>query len=158
MPLNQNPHQTVTRVGYAGFPIYACGFTVPQMRQYCLFSYPPRSKWASFKKIIFFAKIGNYYKSIAVPLSEAKTHWMVNWLQILNQLNFAWCHTKVFMQNSSQWCLQNDQLLRTVVNWCWWRFAHTFCHNSNILGCTHCFWLFTFFLFISVIFFLWTHL
>ena len=42
------------------------------------------------------------------------------------------------MQNSSQWCSRNVQLLRTTVNWCWWRFTHTFCHSSNILGCTHC--------------------
>ena len=33
--------------------------------------------------------------------------------------------------------------LRTTVNWCWWRFTHTFCHSSNILRCRHCFWLFT---------------
>ena len=28
---------------------------------------------------------------------------------------------------------------------CWERrcFTHIFCHKSNILGCTHCFWLFT---------------
>ena len=28
-------------------------------------------------------------KSITGTLSEAKTHWMVNWLQLLNQLNFV---------------------------------------------------------------------
>ena len=49
----------------------------------------------------------------------------------------------VFMQNSSQWCLRNFQLLRTTVNWYWWRFTHTFCHSINILGCMHWFWLFT---------------
>ena len=48
-----------------------------------------------------------------------------------------------FIQNSSQWCLRKVQLLRKTVNWCCWRFTHTFCHCSNILGCTHCFWLFT---------------
>ena len=35
------------------------------------------------------------------------------------------------MQNSSQWCLQNVQLLRTT--------TQTFCHSSNVLGCKHCF-------------------
>ena len=74
---------------------------------------------------------------------EQKSHWMVNWFQHLNQLNFVWRHTKVFMQNSFQWCLRNIELMRTTVNWCWWRFTRTFCHSSNILGCTHCFWLFT---------------
>ena len=75
-------------------------------------------------------------KSFAAPLSEAKTHWMVNWLQLLNQLDFVWCHTKAFMQNFSQWCLRNVQLLRTTVNWCWWRFKHAFLYNSIILLCT----------------------
>ena len=52
-----------------------------------------------------------------------------------------------------------DQLAKRICNWtlyghakffsmmspkCWWRFTHTFCHSSNILGCTHNFWLFTF--------------
>ena len=45
--------------------------------------------------MIFFAKIGIFRKLIAGPLSEAKTHWMVKWLQLLNQLNFVWSHTKV---------------------------------------------------------------
>ena len=63
------------------------------------------------------------------------THWMVNWFQLLNQLHFVWRHTKVFMQNSFQWCLRNVQSLRMMANW--WRFTHTFCHSSNILGYTH---------------------
>ena len=50
-----------------------------------------------------FCKIGISCKSIVGPISEAKTPWMVNRLQLLNQLNFVWRHTKVFMQNSSQW-------------------------------------------------------
>ena len=43
-PLDQNPHQTVTRFWCVGFSMYACGFSVPQMRQFCLFTYPRRSK------------------------------------------------------------------------------------------------------------------
>ena len=53
-PLDQNPHQTVIRFGCVGFSMYACGFSVAQVRQLCLFRYPPRSKWASFEKMIFF--------------------------------------------------------------------------------------------------------
>ena len=34
--------------------MYACGFSVPQMWQFCLFTYQPRSKSASSEKIIFF--------------------------------------------------------------------------------------------------------
>ena len=46
-----------------------CGFSMPQMRQFCLFTYPPRSKWASYAKMIFFfVKIGIFCKSIAGPL------------------------------------------------------------------------------------------
>ena len=122
-----------TRFGCVGFSMYAFGFSVSQMRHFCLFTYPPRSKWAS-SEMNFFAKIGIFYKSFAGSLREAKMHWIVNWLQLLNQLNFVWRHTKVLMKNSSQLCLRNVQLLRTTVNWCWWRLTHTFCHSSNILG------------------------
>ena len=42
--------------------------------QFCLFTYLPRSKWASSEKIIFFfAKIGIFCMSIAGPISEAYT-------------------------------------------------------------------------------------
>src|ERR1044071_5460354 len=44
MPLDQNPHQTVTRCGCIGFSSTACGFSVPQIRQFCLFTYPLRWK------------------------------------------------------------------------------------------------------------------
>ena len=43
-PLDQNTHQTVTRFGCVGFSMYACGISVPQMLQFCLFTYPPKSK------------------------------------------------------------------------------------------------------------------
>ena len=56
MLLDQNSHQTVTRFGCIGFSMYACGFSVPQMRQLCLFTYPPRSKRASSEKMLFLAK------------------------------------------------------------------------------------------------------
>ena len=50
MFLNQNPHQTVTRFGCVGFSMYACGFSVPQMRLFRLFTYTPRWKWGIFCK------------------------------------------------------------------------------------------------------------
>ena len=56
MPLDQSPHQTLTRFGCIGFSIYACGFFVLQMRQFCLFTYSPRSKSASSEKLIFFCQ------------------------------------------------------------------------------------------------------
>ena len=77
MPSDQNPHQTVTHFGCVGFLIYACGFFVPQIRQFCLFKYPPRSKWTSSENHRF-SKIGIFWKSIAGPLSrvvQAYTQW-----------------------------------------------------------------------------------
>ena len=73
MPLDQNLRQTVTRFGCIGFSMYACEFSVPQMRQFCLFTYPPRLKWASSEKVIFFTKIGILCKSIAGPLITVYT-------------------------------------------------------------------------------------
>ena len=46
--------KTVTRFGCLGFSMYACGFSVHQMWQFCLFAYPPRSKRTSPEKMIFF--------------------------------------------------------------------------------------------------------
>ena len=51
MHLGQNPHQTATRFGCVSFSMYACGFSVPQTRQICFLTYPPRS---SSEKMIFF--------------------------------------------------------------------------------------------------------
>ena len=68
MPLDQNPHQTVTRFECVGFSKNARGFSVSQMGQFLLFTYPPRSKWVSSQKMIIFAKVGIFCKSIAGPL------------------------------------------------------------------------------------------
>ena len=98
LPLDQNPHQTVTRFGYVGFSMYVCGFSVPQMRQFCLFTYPPRSKWTSSENMIFFAKISTFWK----PIAESEN-------KLDGQLASTpeWRHTKFFMQNSWQRCLRN---------------------------------------------------
>ena len=73
MHLDENPHQTVTRFKCVGFSMYACRFSVPQIWQFCLFTYPPRSKRASSEKMIWFAKIGMSCKSISGPLSKVYT-------------------------------------------------------------------------------------
>ena len=39
MPLDQDLHQTVGRLGCVGFSMYTRKFFVPQMRQFCLFAY-----------------------------------------------------------------------------------------------------------------------
>ena len=49
--------------------MYDCGFSVPQIEQFFLLTYPPRSKSASSEKMFFFfAKISIFCKSIAGPL------------------------------------------------------------------------------------------
>ena len=67
MPLDANPHQTVTRIRCVGFSMYGCGFSVSQMRQFYLFAYPPRSRWALSEKMIFF-NVRIFRKSVVGPL------------------------------------------------------------------------------------------
>ena len=67
MPLDQNPHQTVNRFGCVGFSMYACGFSMPQMHQFCLFVFVWKDDF------FFFAKIGIFCKSIPGPLVQANT-------------------------------------------------------------------------------------
>ena len=69
MTLDQNPHHLVTRFGCVGFSRYLFGFSVPQMRQFCLF-YIPEEITMGFiwKDDFFFAKIGIFCKAIAGPL------------------------------------------------------------------------------------------
>ena len=68
----------------------------------------------------FFAKIGIFWKSISGALSEEKTHRMVNGLQLLNQVDFVWCHTKVIMQNTwiSQIKFQQACKFNYFSSWC----------------------------------------
>ena len=63
MPLDQYPHQTVL-----GASMYACGFFLPQMRQFYLFTYPPKSKWASSEKTILF------WPKSASSVSQSRAH------------------------------------------------------------------------------------
>ena len=67
--------------GCVSFSMYTCGFSVPQMQQFCLFTYLPRSKWsASSVRRLFNAYVrvlcapSILWKSIAGPLSEAHNH------------------------------------------------------------------------------------
>ena len=74
IPLDQNPHQIVTRFGCVGFSMRGCGFSVPQTRQYCLFTYPPRSKWASSEKMIFFLSKSASSVSRSVAIFPSVVH------------------------------------------------------------------------------------
>ena len=51
-------------LGASAFLCTRAGF----VRQFCLFTYPPRTKWAPSEKMVFFAKICTFCKSIAGPL------------------------------------------------------------------------------------------
>ena len=59
MPLDQNPHQTVTHFGCVGFSMYACGFSCAKI-----------TMSFTWKDDFFFATIGIFCKSIAGPLSS----------------------------------------------------------------------------------------
>ena len=61
MPLDQNPHQTVIRFGCVGFSMYACGFSVARIFA-CLHIRQDQNEL--HEKMIFFAKIGIFCKSI----------------------------------------------------------------------------------------------
>ena len=74
MPLDRNPHKTVTRFGCVGFSLYACKFSVLLMRQFCLFTYPPRSKWASSEKMIFFLPKSAFSVSRSFPALFKRIH------------------------------------------------------------------------------------
>ena len=91
--LDKNPHQTVTRFACVGFVMYACGFFVPQMLQFCLFTYPPRSKWASSEKTIFFCR-NRHLLSIAGPLIEAYTSlYTLIFVRRKDKINYMWNQT-----------------------------------------------------------------
>ena len=131
MPLDQNPHQTTTRFDYVGFSMYVCGFSVLQMRQFCLCTYPQRSKWTSSEKMI-----GFFCKTIAGPLNAldgqlASTPEPIGYLYsvILRSL------CKIRLNDSTKFSIvENDGELMLMT-------LHLhFLHRRN--GCTNCFWLF----------------
>ena len=52
--------------------MYTCWFSVSQMRQFCLFTYPPRSKWASSEKMIFLPKSASSLSRSQAHLAKRK--------------------------------------------------------------------------------------
>ena len=76
MPLEQNPHHTVTRFGCVGFSMYACGFSVPQFCATILLVYIPAKIKMSFiwKDDFFFAKIGIFCRSQAHLAKRINNH------------------------------------------------------------------------------------
>ena len=75
MPLNLNPHQIVADFGCVDFSMYACWFSVARMRQFCLFTYPPRSKGASSEKLIFLPKhYHDFQSNVAIFLNVVRAY------------------------------------------------------------------------------------
>ena len=65
------------------------GFLCPKCNNFaCLHTRQDQNEF-HLKRCSFFCQIGIFCKSIADLLSETKKHWMVNWLQLLSQLNFV---------------------------------------------------------------------
>ena len=76
MPLDQNPQLTVTRFGCVGFSMYAFGFSVSQMRQFCLFG-------GRIKLIICQIR-----HKLSVTIHEISTSWKnVKWRTIYKLLD-----------------------------------------------------------------------
>ena len=105
MILDQNPHQAVTRFGCVGFLCpkcdnSACSHTCQDQNELHL------------KRWFFLPKSASSESRLQAHLAKRKR---IGWLQLLNQLNFVWHHAKVFISNSSHWCVRNVQLLRTTV-------------------------------------------
>ena len=81
------------------------------------------------KDDLFFAKIGVFCKSIAGPLSEAKMHWIVNCMA-----SYPRSLCKIRLKDVSEVfnCWEHRSI--DVVG-----ASRTYCHSSNIHGCTQCF-------------------
>ena len=72
-----------------GFSIYACGFSVTQMRQFCLFIYPVRSKWVSSEKMISLPKSASSVTAVQAytkPYSFGEMIKLIIW-QIKHELS-----------------------------------------------------------------------
>ena len=68
-------------LGASAFQCMRSGFLCPKCDNFACFHTRQDQNDLHVKRWLFFAKIDIFCKSIADPLSEAKTHWMANWLQ-----------------------------------------------------------------------------
>ena len=128
MPLNQNPHQTVTRFGRVGFSMYAWGFSVPQMRQFCLFTYPPSSKWASSEEMIVLPKSTSYVSRSQAQLAKRK---LIGWSIGFNCWT-NWTLYGVIPRSLWWWCLRFSETFN-----CWerrWIDSHTLSATAVIFS------------------------
>ena len=114
MPLDQNSHQTVIGCDVLDASAFQCmraGFCAPNATILFVNTSAKIKMSFTWKNDFFFAKIGIFCKSIAGPGCEVKTHWVVNYLQLLNQLDFVWRHTKVSIMSSKCSIIENDDKL-----------------------------------------------
>ena len=82
------------------FQCMRAGFLCPKCDNFACWHTRQDQNESHLKRWFFFLQNRHL---LYLALSETKTYWIVNWLQLLNQLAFVWIHTKVFMQNLSQW-------------------------------------------------------
>ena len=141
MPLDQNPHQTLTSMSQL-FNVCVRVFC-DQNAAILLIYIPAKIKMNFTWKDDFFSP------KLASSVSRSQSHlakrkpigWSIDFNTWTNWTLYGVIQRylcKIRLNDVSE----NFQVLRTTVNWCWWRFTHSFYHSSNILRCTHCFWLF----------------
>jgi len=71
-PPAQNPHQTVAHCACNGFSWITRGFSAPQIRQFCVFTYPSSWKCASSLKTIFFEKLPSTFWFSNTQLTDSR--------------------------------------------------------------------------------------
>ena len=129
IPLDQNPYQPVTCFVCLGFQCMRAGFLCPNCDNIgCLHTRQDQNEFY-LKRWFFLPKSSS---SISLSQAHLAKRKRVGWSIGFN----SWTNWSLYgvIQNSSQWCFRNVQLLRTTVNWYWCRFTHTIVHSSNILG------------------------
>ena len=124
----------MTRFGCVGFSMYACGFFMPQMRQFCLFIYPPRSKWASSEKMIFFANIG-----IIFVRRKDRINYLSNqtWAKCYRKKHVRWrtqykCSFQAIRMRNFQIVITNQSVIfllsaSTSIGNCYWNICFIYC-------------------------------
>ena len=145
MPLDQNPHLTVTCFG--------CVLVFCTINATILLLYIPAKITISIRKDDqnkLHLKRWFFLQKSASSVSWSQPHLAkrkcIGWSIGFN----SWTNWTLYVVIPRSLCKIHLNDIFEMFN-CWerqWidvdvRFMHICCHSSNILGCTHCFWLFT---------------
>ena len=99
-------------LGALDFQCIRAGFLCSKCDNFaCFYTRQDQNELHLKRWFFFFVKIDIFCKLIAGALSEAKTHWMVGWLQLPNQLNFVWRHAKFVYMMSPRTSMNGDDLM-----------------------------------------------